>query len=89
LAEQSDATEITLSGRRIYGATPPGEAVWCARTAPLTPLEIDEVVELVAQGRLARRSVHLPERLWTRHWDSTSTGRSSSPVSDGRRWGIR
>jgi 2-oxo-hept-3-ene-1,7-dioate hydratase len=73
VAGHSAPSEITLSGRPIYGPTPPGQAVWCARTTPLTPAEVDEVVELVAQGRLARRSVQLPERLWTRHWDSLMT----------------
>lgn len=73
MAGQSEASEVTLSGRRIYGPTPPGQAVWCTRTTPLTPAEVAEVVELVAQGRLARRSVQLPERLWTRHWDSLMT----------------
>jgi 2-oxo-hept-3-ene-1,7-dioate hydratase len=63
-------SEVTLSGRNIYGPTPPGKAVWCARTTPLAPAEMDEVVELVVKARLGRKSAILPERLWTRHWDS-------------------
>jgi 2-keto-4-pentenoate hydratase len=70
MAGPRDEPEITSSGRRIYGATPPGKAVWCARTTPLTSAEMEEVVGLVARGRQERRSVSLPERLWTRHWDS-------------------
>jgi 2-keto-4-pentenoate hydratase len=71
--EASERSEITSWGRRIHGPTPPGQAVWCRRTTPLTPAEVDEVVECVAQGRLGHRSVTLPERLWTRHWDSLMT----------------
>jgi 2-keto-4-pentenoate hydratase len=73
VVEPTEASEITSWGRCIYGPTPPGQAVWCQRTTPLTPAEVDEVVELVAQGRLEHRSVKLPERLWTRHWDSLMT----------------
>ncbi len=65
--------EVTLSGRTIYGPTPPGKAVWCTRRTPLSPDEIEEIVELVAKARLAHTSAMLPERLWTRHWDSVMT----------------
>jgi 2-keto-4-pentenoate hydratase len=34
---------------------------------------MDEVVEIVARGRLGGCSIRLPERLWTRHWDSLMT----------------
>lgn len=61
---------LTSLGRPIYGATPPGGAVPCTRTTPLTPAEIAEVVELVASAREQRCSLDLPERLRTRDWDS-------------------
>jgi 2-keto-4-pentenoate hydratase len=66
-------SEVTLSGRNIYGPTPPGKAVWCTRRTPLAPDELEEVVALVAKARLAHASARLPERLWTRHWDSIMT----------------
>ena len=72
LVTLSDA-EVTLSGRNIFGPTPPGKAVWCARRTPLSPDEIDEVVDLIAKARLGHTSAKLPERLWTRHWDSIMT----------------
>jgi 2-keto-4-pentenoate hydratase len=57
----------------IYGATPPGEAVPCARTTPLTEAEIQAVVEVIALGREQRRAAVLPEKLRTRDWPSVVT----------------
>ena len=62
--------EIGERGRYIYGATPPGGATPCARTSPLSPTEIGEVVAIIAHGRTDRTAVELPERLRTRHWPS-------------------
>jgi 2-keto-4-pentenoate hydratase len=66
----AESTEITAWGRRIHGPTLPGQGVRCQRQTPLTPAEIDEVVAIIAQGRLERHSVVLPERLKTRHWET-------------------
>src|SRR5947209_1973707 len=57
----------------IYGPTPPGGAVPCARTTPLTEPEIGAVVEIIARGREQRRTVVLPEALRTRDWPSVET----------------
>ena len=57
-------------GRLIYGPTPPGGAVPCRRESRLSSREIDETVELIALGRVERCSVRLPERLFTRDWNS-------------------
>lgn len=62
--------EITLWGRRIHGPTLPGQGVRCQRQTALTPAEVEAVVEIIAQGRLGRHSVVMPEELKTRHWDS-------------------
>ncbi|MCC6629457.1 MAG: fumarylacetoacetate hydrolase family protein, partial [Chloroflexi bacterium] len=68
--KQTDSAEITSWGRRIHGPTLPGQGVRCQRQTPLTPAEIDEVVAIIARGRLERHSVVLPERLKTRHWET-------------------
>jgi 2-keto-4-pentenoate hydratase len=65
--------EVTSWGRRIHGPTLPGQGVRCARQTPLTDAEIDEVVAIIADGRLGRHSVVLPEHLKTRHWDTVMT----------------
>ncbi len=57
-------------GRPIYGPTPPGEGVPCARYSPLTGPEVTEVAEIIAGARRSRRAAELPERLRTRHWAS-------------------
>jgi 2-keto-4-pentenoate hydratase len=62
--------ELSDRGRRTYGPTPPSGAVPCKRTAPLSPGEVEEVVAIIAAGRLERRAAELPERLWTRDWGS-------------------
>ncbi|MCC6630348.1 MAG: fumarylacetoacetate hydrolase family protein [Chloroflexi bacterium] len=67
---QADSKEITTWGRRIHGPTLPGQGMRCQRQTPLTPAEIDEVVAIIARGRLERHSVVLPERLKTRHWET-------------------
>ncbi|HTX00991.1 MAG TPA: hypothetical protein VMD59_19570 [Acidimicrobiales bacterium] len=61
---------LTDRGRAVYGWTPPGQSTPCARESALDEGELSEVVELIAAGRIERRSVVLPERLWTRHWPS-------------------
>ena len=68
----SKATELELTpaGRKLYGATNPGEGVWCERTTPLSDAEVEEVVSLIADARVARDTIVLPERLRTRHWES-------------------
>jgi len=62
--------EITRWGRRIHGPTLPGQGGRCARTTPLAPAELAEVIDTIAAARREHRSAHLPERLHTRHWDS-------------------
>ena len=62
--------ELCERGRPIYGGTPPSGAVPCSRTSPLTDAEVAEVVTIIARGRTQRRAEHLPERLWTRDWQS-------------------
>lgn len=64
------ASEITLWGRRIHGPTLPGQGIRCKRETPLSPAELDQVVEIIARARIERRSASLPERLKTRHWES-------------------
>lgn len=61
---------VTERGRPIYGPTPPGAAVPCERTTPLSPAEIEAVVETIAEGRRERHSVQLAGELQTRHWPS-------------------
>lgn len=61
---------ITLRGRLIHGPTAPGQGVRCARQSPLTELEIEETVAIIARGRREHHTVELPERLKTRNWDS-------------------
>lgn len=70
---ESQSDEITLWGRRIHGPTLPGQGVRCGRETPLTPAEIEEVVAIIARGRLERHSVSLPDRLKTRHWETVMT----------------
>jgi 2-keto-4-pentenoate hydratase len=68
----ADALPAGLSerGRHIYGETPPGGAVPCARTEPLSDAEIAEITAIIARGRLKRQAERLPERLRTRDWPS-------------------
>jgi 2-keto-4-pentenoate hydratase len=69
-ARDADRSEITKRGRPIYGPTPPGQAVPCARDTPLTAVESEAIVEAIARGREERRSVVLPPDLQTRDWPS-------------------
>ena len=62
--------QLGPSGRKIHGPTAPGVAPPCPRNTPLTTGEVAEAVELIAAGRIERRSVVLPERLRTRDWNS-------------------
>ncbi len=64
------ASELTLWGRRIHGPTLPGQGVRCKRETALDPAELDQVVEIIARGRLEHRTVEMPEQLKTRHWGS-------------------
>ncbi len=64
------APTIGDRGRTIYGPTPPGTAVPCARDTDLLPSEVRDVIELIAAGRLERRSAEIPEGLRTRSWTS-------------------
>ena len=66
----ASAAEITLRGRRIHGPTLPGQGIRCKRETPLSPSELEEVVEIIARGRIERRSAILPDRLKTRNWES-------------------
>jgi 2-keto-4-pentenoate hydratase len=63
---------LSERGREIYGRTPPGQSVPVARLSALDDGEVDEVVTLIAEGRTARHSVVLPERLKTRDWTSVT-----------------
>ena len=62
--------ELTERGRPLYGPTPPGGGVPCARHSALTADEVGEVAAIIAGGRTQRRRVELPERLRTRDWAS-------------------
>jgi 2-keto-4-pentenoate hydratase len=61
---------ITDRGRSIYGPTAPGQSVPCERDTPLSPAELDQVVELIAAGREGRHAAVLPPDLQTRDWPS-------------------
>jgi 2-keto-4-pentenoate hydratase len=63
---------LSERGREIYGRTPPGQSVPVARLSALDEGEVDEVVSLIAEGRTARHTVVLPERLKTRDWTSVT-----------------
>jgi len=83
--------ELGERGRFIYGETPPSCAVPCSRTSPLSPAEVDEVVGVIARGRVERRAVELPERLRTRHWPSVVAvllGLDERLARPGRGWKI-
>jgi 2-keto-4-pentenoate hydratase len=67
---EQDPPEITDRGRVLYGATPPGQAVPCARDTQLSSEEVATVVEAIAAGREQRKAVFLPEELRTRDWHS-------------------
>jgi 2-keto-4-pentenoate hydratase len=68
--DAAPAAEITLWGRRIHGPTLPGQGIRCPRETPLSPAEVEEVAEIIADGRIGRHSVTLPDQLKTRHWGS-------------------
>jgi hypothetical protein len=55
-----------------------------ARQSALEEGEVDEVVSLIADGRTARHTVVLPERLQTRHWPSVT--RVSLALDDRLGW---
>ena len=65
-------SDIGERGRAIHGPTRPGAFTPCARETDLSALEVAEVVDLIALGRLRRLIVELPERLRTRSWDSVA-----------------
>src|ERR1019366_384284 len=64
------SSNLGVRGRFLYGDTAPSGAISCKRTSPLTASEIDQVVDIIAAGRLQRRAVDLPESLRTRDWSS-------------------
>src|SRR5258708_36661654 len=68
--DPSSDAEITLWGRRIHGPTLPGQGIRCKRVTPLSEQEIEDTAEIIARGRIERRSASLPERLKTRDWAS-------------------
>src|SRR5258707_13566503 len=68
--DPSSDSRIRLRGSRIHGPTLPGQGIRCKRVTPLSEQEIEETAEIIAQGRIERRSASLPERLKTRHWES-------------------
>ena len=55
--------EYTTRGRLIHGPTPPGGSTPSDRTGDLSPDEVTEVAQLIADGRLRRYAVELPARL--------------------------
>jgi len=61
---------LTDRGRPIYGPTPPGAGIPCARRNPLTGAEVAEVAAIIAGARRGRHGAELPERLRTRDWGS-------------------
>jgi len=61
---------LTDRGRALYGSTPPGGAVPCRRTSPLSEQEVAQVADIIAAGRQRRRAAFLPESLRTRDWPS-------------------
>jgi 2-keto-4-pentenoate hydratase len=65
-----DPAVITDRGRSIYGPTPPGGWTACDRDTPLSPGELERVVELIAEGREQRRGAVMPPELMTRDWPS-------------------
>ncbi len=68
-----DPSAITDRGRTIHGPTPPGHSVPCDRDTPLSPAELQAVVETIATGREERRPVVLPEEIRTRHWPTVES----------------
>lgn len=61
---------LTDRGRALYGSTPPGGAVPCRRSSPLSEHEIAQVADIIAAGRQQRHAALLPESLRTRDWPS-------------------
>jgi 2-keto-4-pentenoate hydratase len=62
--------ELSIRGRDLYGETAPSAATACERTSPLSSDEVNQVVELIAGGRVERRAIDLPPGLRTRDWPS-------------------
>lgn len=62
--------EYTTRGRMIHGPTPPGGSTPSDRTGDLSPDEVAELAQLIADGRLRRHAVELPARLRARSWTS-------------------
>jgi 2-keto-4-pentenoate hydratase len=63
-------TDLSTRGRSVYGETAPSAAHACARTSPLTDIEVLEVATSIANGRREHRAVRLSETLQTRDWGS-------------------
>ena len=64
------AQYLSDRGRLIHGPTPPGGSEPAARESYLTATELNEVIELIANGRKTRTPVVMPERLRARSWNS-------------------
>ena len=62
--------EYTTRGRLIHGPTPPGGSTPSDRTGDLSPDEVAELAQLIADGRLHRHAVEMPARLRARSWTS-------------------
>lgn len=67
---QPRPTYLTDRGRLVHGPTLPGGAVPWSRTSDLTRAEVEEAAALIAEGRIGRRSVVMPDRLRSRSWIS-------------------
>ncbi|MCX6429704.1 MAG: hypothetical protein NTX12_01800 [Actinobacteria bacterium] len=61
---------LTDRGRLNHGPTPPGGSKPSERESDLTPDEVQELIQLIAHGRLTRTPVVMPERLRARSWKS-------------------
>ena len=64
------AQYLSDRGRLIHGPTQPGGSEPAARESDLTANELNEVIELIANGRKTRTPVVMPERLRARSWNS-------------------
>src|ERR1700760_4230333 len=62
--------ENRTRGRLIHGPPPPGGSTPSDRTSDLSPDEVAELAQLIADGRLGRHAVELPARLRARSWTS-------------------
>ncbi len=61
---------LTDRGRLIHGPTPPGGSLPSTRETDLTSEEVEELIDLIVQGRHTRIPVVMPEHLRARSWQS-------------------